>query len=251
MNGHCTNFSILLLGNIKLEMIWLNPGSFMMGSPENELGRSPKEILHEVTLTKGYWLGKYPVTQEQYTAVMSDNPSYFNGDKLPVESVSWQRAIDFCTKLTEMERKSERLPKGYKYTLPTEAQWEYACRAGTSGALNSGKDLKNKEKCPEMEELGWYRSNCLGTHPVGEKQSNAWGFYDMHGNVWEWCLDWFGDYSSTAMKDPTGPDKGTVRIVRGGGWYSCADSCRSAFRHYFGPSYSSSIRGFRVALSSN
>ena len=150
-------------------------------------------------------MGKYEVTQAQYQAVMGTNPSKFKGDDLPVERVSWSDATNFCAKLTANEKAAGRLPEGYAYTLPTEAQWEYACRAGTTTALNSGKDLSDKEECSEMDEVGWYNYNRGDsyTYPVGQKQPNAWGLYDMHGNVWEWCSDWFGDYSSPTVTDPT------------------------------------------------
>ena len=157
----------------------------------------------------------------------------------------------FCANRTASEKEAGRLPSGYEYTLPTEAQWEYACRAGTTTALNSGKDLTNGTQCSEMGEVGWYSYNSgEKTHPVGQKKPNAWGLYDMHGNVLEWCLDWNGDYPLAPVTDPTGPDNGTSRVIRGGGWNFIAGGCRSASRSNYGPTYNSYFCGFRVALSS-
>ncbi|MBO4545317.1 MAG: formylglycine-generating enzyme family protein, partial [Verrucomicrobia bacterium] len=200
------NITIPLSDTVNLDMIWINPGTFMMGSPEDELGRSSDETQHQVTLTKGYWLGKYEVTQSQYEAVMGSNPSGFKGADRPVEKVSWDNAMRFCAKLNAQEKAAGRLPEGYEYTLPTEAQWEYACRADTTTALNNGKNLTNYRECSEIDEVGWYEWNSdKQTHSVGLKKPNAWGLYDMHGNVFEWCLDWYGDYPSTAVANPTGP----------------------------------------------
>ena len=255
------NFSTSLPGGVWLNMNWINPGTFTMGSPEDELGRDNDETQHQVTLTRGYWMGKYEVTQAQYEAIMGKNPSYFKGADLPVEQVTWD-AMTFCAKLTEQERAAGRLPEGYEYTLPTDAQWEYACRAGTTTALNSGKNLSDKEQCPEMDEMGWYgyntgeydsdgnHTNKGKTYPVGQKLPNAWGLYDMHGNVWEWCLDWYGgDYPVSAVTDPTGPISGSRRMIRGGSFYRGASYCRSACRDYGSPNRRYGDCGFRVALS--
>ncbi|MBQ7589725.1 MAG: SUMF1/EgtB/PvdO family nonheme iron enzyme [Verrucomicrobia bacterium] len=248
------NITIFLPGNVAMEMIRIEPGTFMMGSPTDELGRYSFETQHGVILTKGYWLGKFEVTQAQYEAVMGKNPSNFKGADLPVERVSWYDATEFCKKLTEIEKEAGRLPDGYEYTLPTEAQWECACRAGTTTALNSGKNLSDAEECPEVDEVGWYQYNSDDkTHPVGQKQPNAWGLYDMHGNVCEWCKDWYGSYPSVAVTvtDPTGPDTPAImdRIIRGGGWNTNASSCRSADRSMGSPAFSWNRCGFRVALA--
>ncbi|MBO6003983.1 MAG: formylglycine-generating enzyme family protein, partial [Verrucomicrobia bacterium] len=219
-------------------MIWIEPGTFIMGSPENEKGRWPIETQHEVTLTKGYWLSRYEVTQSQYEAVMGINPSKFKGSNRPVECVSWYEAFDFCIKLTTIEKEAGRLPEGYEYTLPTEAQWEYACRAGTTTALNNDKNLSADWECPEMDEVGWYKCNSKEkTHPVGRKKPNAWGLYDMHGNVDEWCLDWYKyeDYPTSAVTDPMGPDIGDYRVTRGDSWFNTPRFCRSAHRINFVP----------------
>jgi formylglycine-generating enzyme required for sulfatase activity len=240
--------------SVKMDLIYIQPGTFTMGSPTSELGRGGNETQHTVTLTKGYWLGKYEVTQAQWKAVMGSNPSYWKGDNLPVEQVSWNDIMGsegFCAKLTAAEKAAGRLPEGYAYTLPTEAQWEYACRAGTTTALNSGKNLTQEYyNCPNLNEVGWYTSNSSSkTHVVGQKLPNAWGLYDMHGNVWEWCKDRYGTYPTGAVSDPTGPSVGFYRVFRGGGWGSNAGGWRSAFRGYYYPYYSHDSNGFRLALS--
>ena len=244
------DYTIPLADGVDLDMIWIKPGTFIMGSPEDEQGRGYDETQHEVTLSGGYWLGKYMVTQAQYEAVMGSNPSFNQGADLPVEMVSWDDAKAFCKKLTDQERAAGRLPEGYEYNLPTEAQWEYACRAGTRSALNSGSNLTNKEECPEMDEVGWYGGNSdWQTHPVGQKLPNAWGFYDMHGNVYEWCLDWYDDYPADAVTDPTGPDAGNYRVLRGGSNGDDAQDCRSAARSHTSPDSSFDFCGFRVVLT--
>ncbi len=208
-----------------------------------------------VTLTKGFWLGKYPITQEQWTERVGVNPSEKGryGGGYPLDSVSWTEAMEFCRKLTEEERAAGRLQSGYAYTLPTEAQWEYACRAGTYSALNNGKEQSATEgQCRNLDEVAWYSSNSgSSTHPVGQKQANGWGLYDMHGNVCEWCLDWWtGGYASSAVTDPNGPGSGTYRVLRGGGWCYDARRCRSANRRGFVPGFRDNGLGFRLALSS-
>ena len=244
------NITIPLSDSVDLDMVWINPGTFTMGSPKNELGRNIGETQHEVTLTEGYWLGKYEITQEQYETVMGNNPSSFRGGNLPVETVSWNDAMDFCAKLTEIEKAAGCLPEGYEYTLPTEAQWEYACRAGTTTALNNGKNLTDIMLCPNLDEVGWYWHNSnITIHPVGQKKPNDWGLYDMHGNVWEWCLDWYEDYKTIAVADPTGPEIGSNRVVRGGGCSQSAYRCRSADRNSYEPNTRWSYYGFRVVLT--
>ncbi|MBO7391935.1 MAG: formylglycine-generating enzyme family protein [Verrucomicrobia bacterium] len=257
------NITIPLSDDVDLDMVWIRPGTFIMGSPEDELSRLNRETLHQVTLTKAYWLGKYEVTQAQYEAIMGTNPSWFKGADLPVECVNWNEAMAFCEKLTEIEAAAGRLPQGYEYTLPTEAQWEYACRAGTTTALNSGKNLSDKYQCSEMDEVGWYGYNSGRydsdgnltdngkTFTVGQKKPNTWGLYDMHGNVWEWCFDryGYGDYPLTAEKDPIGALIGSNRIARGGAWSLKAWQCRSAHRGVPDSDMRASSFGFRVALA--
>ena len=245
------NMTIPLSYIVDLDLIWIEPGTFMMGSPKGEPGRLTNEELHQVTLTQGYWLGKYEVTQEQYETIMGTNPSDVKEDVLPVDSVSWNEAMEFCAKLNAQEKAAGRLPEGYEYSLPTESQWEYACRAGTTTALNSGKNLSDELRSPEVDEVGWYWYNCDETHRVGQKKPNAWGLYDMHGNVQEWCLDWYDDhYPTYPVKDPTGPDTGWSRVLRGGGWDRTAHDCRSANRRHGNPDTTRSANvGFRVALA--
>ena len=183
---------------------------------------------------------------------MGTNPShnYGVGDEYPVYYVSWDDAMEFCAKLTTAEKAAGRLPEGYEYTLPTEAQWEYACRAETTTALNNGKNLSNRDQCPEIDEVSWYGYNSDRTsHPAGEKKPNDWGLYDMHGNVQEWCLDWGDEYPTSPVVDPTGPDIGYSRVLRGGSRANRAYACRSAFRSQFSPDYRANEIGFRVALA--
>jgi formylglycine-generating enzyme required for sulfatase activity len=246
--------TITLPNNVKLDMVWIAPGEFVMGSPDSENGRGSNEGPQtRVRLSKGYWLGKYEVTQAQWQALMGNNPSHFKGGNLPVEKVSWNDAMEFCKRLTELERRAGRLPEGYQYTLPTEAQWEYACRAGTTTAFHYGNDLDATMANFEGNypygagRKGQYREK---TVDVGSFRPNAWGLYDMHGNVWEWCADWFGSYPGGSVTDPRGPNSGSLRVNRGGSWLALALRCRSANRDLWRPSGTGSSLGFRLALSS-
>ena len=208
-----------------------------MGSPSNESGRYIEETQHRVTLSQGFHLGATEVTQAQWESVMGSNPSNFKGRDLPVEQVSWEDAMSFCRKLTERERAAGRLTAGDAYTLPSEAQWEYACRAGTTGAYAG-----------DLESMAWYDPNSGGkTHAVGTKRANAWGLYDMHGNVYEWCSDWYEAYPSGSVADPTGARSGPDRVNRGGSWYNDASYCRSAPRSGDDPGGRSRYLGFRLA----
>ena len=254
----------LSFDDVELDMIWIESGSFTMGSPRGEEGRLENEKQHKVTLTKGYWMGKYEVTQEQYKVIMGENPSkfakYIRDYNRPVEQVSWDDAMEFCRKLTD--RLQFVLPKGYKFTLPTEAQWEYACRAGTATAFNNGTNIESKDQiieqpCSNLDELGWYNYNSDNeTHLVELREPNAWGLYDMHGNVWEWCLDYCDvndgevvtDTYRDGIKDPLCAI-GSSRIIRGGAYNMPAGGCRSAYRYYGGPGLRSYSLGFRVCLS--
>ena len=214
---------------------WCPAGDFLMGSPETEYGRlSDYEDQVHVTLTKGFWMAKTEVTQAQWRAVMGNNPSHFNGDDLPVETVSWDDAQGFIKKVNS----SGVMPSGWKMALPTEAQWEYACRAGETGPYSGGA----------IEQVAWHDENSGDkTHPVGTKKSNAWGLHDMHGNVWEWCADWYGGELSGGT-DPSGPSSGVYRVFRGGSWGSLAAFCRAAFRNWFNPGDRYFGLGFRPAL---
>ena len=223
-----------------IHLVPLPAGTFLMGSAEDEPDRGEDEGPQtEVTLTREFFLGATDVTQGQYEAVMGVNPSDFKtvGRDAPVEEVSWDQAMAFCKRLTERERAAGRLPAGYVFTLPTEAQWEYACRAGSTEAYAG-----------EPADLAWYDDNSGGTtHPVATKQPNAWGFYDMSGNVYQWCLDWYGKYPGGSVQDWSGPTSGRSRVLRGGSWYYSETYCRSAYRD-FDPGFVGNILGFRVAL---
>ncbi len=246
----------------ELWLRWIPAGTFTMGSPEDELGRSDNETQHQVTLTQGYWIGVFEVTQKQYELITGGNPSYYKGDTRPVEQVSYEdirgtdagagwpsggHAVDVGSFLGKLRAKT-----GLEFDLPTEAQWEYACRAGTTTALNSGKDLTNKGECPNMAEVGRYQRNRSdgkggSQHTnVGCYLPNAWGLYDMHGNVIECCLDMYGDYPSEAVIDPQGPEAGSYRVRRGGYWNLNAQDCRSALHTYGSPSARSYYVGFRL-----
>ncbi len=230
---------------IGMKLIWIEPGSFQMGSPEDEPGRDARsETPHPVTLTKGYWLAETEVTQAQWAAVMKANPdpSQFKGPDRPVEKVSYDDALAFCRQLTALEIAKGSLPDGYEYTLPSEAQWEYACRAGTTGPYNvDGADLS---------ELGWFIENSdRETHAVRGKAPNAWGLFDMHGNVYEWCWDAALTYDAEPQTDPViAPERGSTRVIRGGSWNDTAGSYRSAYRNGFAPGLRNYNIGFRPAV---
>jgi formylglycine-generating enzyme required for sulfatase activity len=228
----------VVIADLKLRLMPIPAGTFTMGSPSSELGHRSDEPPHRVTLTQPFWIGATGVTQAQYEAVMAANPSRFKGPDLPVDSVTWDESVEFCRKLTERERAAGRLPAGFAYALPTEAQREYACRAGTGGAYAG-----------EINEISWYSGNSdEKPHPVAQKQPNAWGLYDMQGNLWEWCSDWYGNYPRSDVTDPTGPAKGDSRVYRGGAWFHSADLCRSAYRYKTDPGFRGSLLGFRIAL---
>ncbi len=226
-------------------LVWIAPGTFTMGSPSGEKGRYSEEGPQtKVTISRGFLMSKYEVTQAQYKAVMGTNPSSFKGDNKPVEQVSWHDAVAYCAKLTEKEKAAGRLPVGYEYRLPTEAEWEYACRAGTTTAFSFGDDVS------KLGEYAWYGGNSSSTtHPVGKKKPNGWGLYDMHGNVWEWCQDWYGNYPGGSVTDPQGPATGSYRVERGGYWRSFAGHCRSADRNGYGPGSRYRGLGFRPVLA--
>ena len=264
--------SVADCGNgVTMEFVRIPAGTFMMGSPTSEEGRYNDESQVRVTISRPFHLGKYEVTQAQWRAVMGTDPSKFKGDDCPVECVSWDDANAFCAKLTERERDAGRLPQNMKYTLPTEAQWEYACRAGTTTRFsfgNSASDLcrygnfydksgdrkydadyrkKNNWKLPP--DTAW-DDGYVETAPVGRYRPNAWGLYDMHGNVWEWCADYYNP-ELTAGTDPcrTTPgsgEYGSRRVGRGGGWSGPGRDCRSAIRGCSSPGIRNGDLGFRV-----
>lgn len=227
-------FAECSLDGVRFVWRWICPGTFMMGSPENEVGRYDDELRHKVTLTRGYWLGETPVRQAQWVAVMGKNPSAFVGEdwrELPVENVNWHDCQDFAAKLNNY------FP-GLHAALPTEAQWEYACRADQQTAFNDGSACtKPVGKDPALDRLGWFDKNDGGkTHVVKGKTPNAWGLYDMHGNVWEWCADAWVDGAYEKHKDGVVDpfvdlaEESVFRVMRGGSWVSNARGCRSAYR---------------------
>ncbi|MCL1814570.1 MAG: formylglycine-generating enzyme family protein [Treponema sp.] len=245
-------------------MVRINRGIFTMGSPANERGRETNETQHQVTLTREFFMGKYPVTQAQYIAVMGENPSYFKGNDRPVEQVSWYHSIVFCNRLSIQEGltpvysiNGSTNPAVWEpgptrsismweavtmninangYRLPTEAEWEYVCRAGTSTAYSTGKRITGHQAT---------HFPSVSTTPVSRHTANAWGLFDMHGNVFEWCWDWYGTYPGN-VTDYSGPGTGDLRIIRGGSWGSGVKSLRSASRNGYNPLARANNIGFRV-----
>jgi formylglycine-generating enzyme required for sulfatase activity len=228
--------------------VWLSGGRFTMGSPDSEQDRlSGEGPQTEVTLTRGFYLGQREVTQGEYLALIGSNPSYFTGDtNRPVEQVNWYDATNYCGQLTARERTAGRISTNWAYRLPTEAEWEYACRAGTTNRFYYGDD----PSYTLLGEYAWYLVNSGSTtHTVGQKRPNSWLLYDMSGNVWEWCSDWYGAYPGGSVSDPKGPPSGSWRVMRGGGWGGVGTGCRSAVHNNESSSNKSSDLGFRVVLA--
>lgn len=203
-------------------------------------------IKYPVTLSRDFWLGRYEVTQGEYAEVTGKNPSHFPGDpNRPVEKVSYVDALAYCSALTRREREAGRLPADYNYRLPSEAEWEFACRAGTTNLFSFGDTVA------EADQYAWTLENSEGTtHPVGLKRPNPWGLYDMHGNVWEWCSDWFAPYAPGHLTDPTGPAAAAkYKVFRGGGWNHAIEFARCSSRFMMTPSNGIYFVGLRVALS--
>jgi formylglycine-generating enzyme required for sulfatase activity len=262
-NGLWSRFEV---HDVSQRMRWIPPGRFLMGSPRQEPGRVEDEgPQHVVTISHGFWLFETACTQALWEAVMSDNPSRFKSATRPVESVSWKDCVTF------MDRLNEQVP-GLGLSLPTEAEWEYACRAGTETATYAGAlVIKGERNAPMLDEIAWYGGNSgvdfelddghdssnwpekqyphkkAGTHPVGLKRANAWGLYDMLGNVWEWCADRYGGYSNEEVVDPAGPLQGDAHIIRGGSWVVNARGVRSAYRDSSSPDFRNCDLGFRCA----
>ncbi len=210
---------------VRFEFVPIEPGEFLMGS---ESGGSDEKPVHRVRISRPFEMGKFEVTQAQWEAVMGNNPSNFKGADRPVETVSWNDVQEFLKRLNARQ-------DGYRYRLPTEAEWEYAARAGS-----------REDRYGELDSIGWYQGNSGGqTHPVGQKQPNAWGLYDMLGDVWEWCQDWYASYAAGEAIDPQGPPSGQQRVLRGGSWGDDARSLRAPFRDSNGPVGRYVIIGFR------
>ncbi|SLM30505.1 conserved hypothetical protein [Desulfamplus magnetovallimortis] len=220
-------------------------GTFMMGSPSDEPGRVSNETQHQVTLTNSFYMQTTEVTQGQWEAVMGSNPSYHDecGADCPVEYVSWNDIQNFITALNALGDGT--------YLLPTEAEWEYSARAGSTTAFANG-DI-TETLCaydPNLDLMGWYCGNSGNTtRSVAQKEANDWGLYDMHGNVYEWCQDWYGNYTTDSLIDPEGPSTGSLRVVRGGSWNYDAWRCRSAYRNRGFLDYRYNYVGFRLVLS--
>ena len=222
---------------------WIAPGEFLMGSSESEAERDSDETQHRVILTQGYWLADTACTQALWQAVLGDNPSRFKGEGRPVENVSWDDAQRFIARL------NERIPEG-GFRLPTEAEWEYACRAGTTTAFWFGDQVSPEQVNYNGDSPyagGQKGLNRRETVAVKALPCNGWGLYQMHGNVREWCQDWFGDYPVETVVDPTGPARGEGRVLRGGGWFSYGWFVRSAYRRHYVPGSRYGAYGFRLA----
>ncbi|MCS7079072.1 MAG: formylglycine-generating enzyme family protein [Chloracidobacterium sp.] len=225
------NLPKTMAGVAGIELVLIPAGEFTMGDPSGEPDEQPT---HRVVISQPFYLGKYEVTQAQWKQIMGSNPSKFVGDDLPVDSVSWKDVQAFIQRLNDAG-------DPFFYRLPTEAEWEYACRAGTTGKYAG-----------ELGASAWYFDNAGGkTHPVGKKAPNAFGLHDMHGNVREWCQDWYDDlyYKKTPVDDPTGPTNGLWRVIRGGSYLANSAACRSAVRYKLDPELRLDSVGFRIAAS--
>jgi formylglycine-generating enzyme required for sulfatase activity len=239
-------------------LVFISPGTFTMGSPTNEALRRTDETQHVVTISSGFWMGMHLVTQGEYQSVIGSNPSTFAGcPTCPVEQVSWNEATNYCVLRTQQEKALGLIPANCAYRLPTESEWEYACRAGTMTAFYLGGDLRSGE----ANFVGQYEydaalgqiANTNGiylarTTQVGIYAANGWGLYDMIGNVLEWCQDWYGTYPAGPVTDPPGAASGSLRVTRGGCWYLNAQYCRSAQRADYTPAGANPGIGFRVVL---
>ena len=223
----------VITNSIGMKLAYIPAGDFNMGSPPKEKGRQDDELLHKVEITRPFRIGTTEVTQAQWRTVMGSNPSNFTGDDLPVEKVSWKNAVAFCKKLSETEGKT--------YRLPTEAEWEYACRAGVSGPFAG---------TGQIDDMAWYDENSQEqSHTVATKTPNAWGLFDMHGNVSEWCSDYYNsDYPEANITNPIGPLEGKYRVIRGGSWGYFEPSCRCAARSSAPPSYQLKQTGLRIVM---
>ena len=233
-------FSKRFTNTLGMHFVRIDPGTFIMGrpaaAPEPPGDESPNDIQHRVSITRAFYIQTTHVTQAQWKAMMGSNPSLLKGDEYPVTNIKWKDSVDFCRQLSRSDGKS--------YRLPTEAEWEYSCRAGTTGPYGGGKSL---------EEVGWFHENSGNNiHPVAQKLPNGWDLYDMHGNVWQWCSDYIGDYPATDVQDPTGPvgpgDTHFSRASRGGSWRERAMRCRAFSRQTVWGDVTSDVFGFRICL---
>ena len=230
---------------VTMKLALIPAGRFLMGSPQDEKRRRDDEAQHEVTITKPFFMCIYEVAQEQYETVMGSDLSHFKGATNPVEKVAWDDAVGFCKKLSQKTGKTVR--------LPTEAEWEYACRAGTTTPFHTGETISTDQANYDGNYIygdGKKGENRRKTTPVGTFKPNAWGLYDMHGNVWEWCADWYGKdyYANSPETDPQGPAAGTFRVLRGGSWDIYPGNCRSACRGWNAPIDRIMCFGFRVVV---
>jgi formylglycine-generating enzyme required for sulfatase activity len=234
----------LTIKNVEYAFRWCPAGTFQMGSPDSDSDRLDRETQHQVTLTQGFWMQETEVTQEQWESVMGNNPSKFKGNQLPVEMVSWKNCLDYMWELKALISSAD-----YEFSLPTEAQWEYACRAGSTTAYCFGDSRE------ELKDYAWFgavwveegltASSGETTNPVGRKKANGWGLYDMHGNVWEWCNDWYDKYTTGNVTDTTGANMSWNRVMRGGSSCESANFCRSASRYSDEPTMG---RGYYLGL---
>ena len=237
-----------------MALVWCPPGKFTMGSPRSEPGRDADEEPVPVVLTRGFWLGQCEVTQDEWFRVMETRPWQGQpwiqeGERFPATCVSWEDAREFARRLTHQERQADRLPAGWEYSLPTEAEWEYACRAGTSTAYACG------DSAERLDDYAWHEGNTWdrqdkSAHAVGQKEPNAWGLYDLHGNVDEWCLDRYRTRRLPGVDPLVDLPHLSDRVIRGGAWCDRASSCRSAYRVSHAPTRRLFHLGFRVVLRS-
>jgi len=239
---------------LELQIVQLNPGTFRQGF---EAGFPDEAPIRTVTLSAGFGFSRFPVTQAQYVELMYANPSYYSGSDRPVETVTWHEAVEFCCRLTERERVAGRLESGAHFRLPTEAEWEFACRttpADVTAGQDPGRPCEGGAYCfgddpGQLPEYAWFADNSDGTtHPVGEKELSPWGLADLHGNVSEWCRDWYAVYAAGDVTDPGGPPQGGRKVRRGGCHASTAKRCRATDRVGVSPDCACALLGFRVAL---